>query len=415
LLGLLFKQSAYSDIIALLEQDRIQLDDDIVSVTLVPETGRYVVLGGNRERLYSYFPGEQGTIRSLDVQTLKIENEFQLPESTQFPIQVSRLTGQVLIDTGTGNISILDSDDGRALFTLQDGAELFENLIFGIEDSLLLGRIDTAYVSYNRINDTLSPIVSSETHYFSGNAHMELSSNGKYLKISENVIRWDKGLVIDLNNGSARKFPHPFTAARMVFSPDGQKLITAGSPYEGPSHVYEFDVSTNTRRKLQFSESPYPGGGGYYGTNLPIFFAQNSRYVATAYSDEILYFDLESWELLEARGWKGDEDRIVEGFLSNDLSRITIFKQSGRVFDLVVAEGHPIHSSIRQTNLGLEIVFESRADSHYRTQWSTDFVSWELSSSGIDGTGVAIVLPYDQEANQFARIIEFNLDQFVIE
>jgi len=156
LLGLLFKQSAYSDIIALLEQDRIQLDDDIVSVTLVPETGRYVVLGGNRERLYSYFPGEQGTIRSLDVQTLKIENEFQLPESTQFPIQVSRLTGQVLIDTGTGNISILDSDDGRALFTLQDGAELFENLIFGIEDSLLLGRIDTAYVSYNRINDTLS-------------------------------------------------------------------------------------------------------------------------------------------------------------------------------------------------------------------------------------------------------------------
>ena len=82
LLGLLFKQSAYSDIIALLEQDRIQLDDDIVSVTLVPETGRYVVLGGNRERLYSYFPGEQGTIRSLDVQTLKIENEFQLPEST---------------------------------------------------------------------------------------------------------------------------------------------------------------------------------------------------------------------------------------------------------------------------------------------------------------------------------------------
>jgi hypothetical protein len=62
----------------------------------------------------------------------------------------------VLIDTGTGNISILDSDDGRALFTLQDGAELFENLIFGIEDSLLLGRIDTAYVSYNRINDTLS-------------------------------------------------------------------------------------------------------------------------------------------------------------------------------------------------------------------------------------------------------------------
>ena len=128
-----------------------------------------------------------------------------------------------------------------------------------------------------------------------------------------------------------------------------------------------------------------------------------------------MYFDLESWELLEARGWKGDEDRIVEGFLSNDLSRITIFKQSGRVFDLVVAEGHPIHSSIRQTNLGLEIVFESRADSHYRTQWSTDFVSWELSSSGIDGTGVAIVLPYDQEANQFPRIIEFNLDQFVIE